>query len=53
MRAHPRGVLVGALVASLLAHLIVAALPQPPRAEPEALPMLSATITEMPVTVKL
>jgi len=48
MRAHPRGVLAGALVASLLAHLIVAALPQPPAVGPEPLPMLSATITEMP-----
>jgi len=48
LRAHPRGVLAGALVASLLAHLIVAALPQPPAVAPEPLPMLSATITEMP-----
>ena len=48
MRAHPLGALAGALVASLLAHLIVAALPQPPAAAPEPLPMLSATITEMP-----
>jgi hypothetical protein len=48
MRVHPRSVLAGALVASLLAHLIVAALPQPPAVAPEAPPMLSATITEMP-----
>ena len=48
MHAHPGRVLGAALVASLLAHLIVAALPHPPRTEPEALPMLSATITEMP-----
>jgi hypothetical protein len=48
LRAHPRGVLGAALVASLVAHLIVAALPQPPAVAPEPLPMLSATITEMP-----
>jgi hypothetical protein len=48
IRAHPGRVLGAALVASLIAHLFVAALPQPPIAEPEALPMLSATITEMP-----
>jgi hypothetical protein len=48
MRAHPRAVLGAALLASLLAHLIIAALPQPSAAAPEPLPMLSATITEMP-----
>ena len=48
MRAHPRGVLGAALLASLLAHLIIAALPQPPAAAPEPVPMLSATITAMP-----
>src|SRR6266700_1277055 len=48
MRAHPRGVLGGALTASLLAHLIIAALPQPSATVPEPLPMLSATLTEMP-----
>src|SRR5258706_15774180 len=48
MRAHPRGVLAGALIASLLAHLIIAALPQPPAVAPEPLPMLSATVTAMP-----
>jgi len=48
MRSHPRGVLAGALIASLLAHLIIAALPQPSAAASEPLPMLSATLTEMP-----
>ena len=41
-------VLGAAIVVSLLAHLIVASLPQPPMSGPEPLPMLSATITEMP-----
>jgi hypothetical protein len=36
------------IMASLLAHLVVLALPRPPAAEPESPPMLSATITEMP-----
>ena len=52
IRAHPGRVLGAALVASLIAHLFVAALPQPPIAEPEPLPMLSATITEMPPAVR-
>jgi hypothetical protein len=37
-----------AIAASLLAHLVAVALPGPSTAEPEALPMLTATITEMP-----
>jgi hypothetical protein len=36
------------IVASLLAHLAVLALPRPPAAEPEPPPMLTATLTEMP-----
>jgi hypothetical protein len=35
-------------VVSLVAHLIVAALPQPPTVAPEPLPVLAATITAMP-----
>jgi len=45
---RPSGVLAAAVAISLLAHLLIASLPRPPVSEPEALPMLSATITEMP-----
>ncbi len=48
LRGHPHRVLGAALAASLLAHLIAAALLQPPAVAPEPLPMLAATITEMP-----
>jgi uncharacterized protein DUF3108 len=41
-------VLATAVVVSLAAHLMVAALPQPTMSSPEAMPVLSATITEMP-----
>jgi uncharacterized protein DUF3108 len=41
-------VLATAVVASLAAHLFVAALPQPTMRESQPLPVLSATITEMP-----
>jgi hypothetical protein len=48
LRGYPRRVLGAALAASLLAHLIAAALLQPPAVAPESLPMLEATIAEMP-----
>lgn len=48
LRTNPYRVLGVALVASLAAHLMVAALPEPPAVAPEPLPTLSATLTEMP-----
>src|SRR5947207_12323087 len=41
-------VLAMTVVVSLAAHLTIAALPQPTVSAPEAMPVLSATITEMP-----
>ena len=48
LREHPIRVLAAAAALSLVAHLIVATLPGPAPAGPEPVPMLSATITEMP-----
>jgi uncharacterized protein DUF3108 len=48
LRGHPRRVLGVALAVSVLAHLIAVALPDPRPVAPEPLPMLAATITEMP-----
>jgi Protein of unknown function (DUF3108) len=45
---RPGRTLGAAVVVSLAAHLILAALPAPPLAAPEAPVLLSATITEMP-----
>ncbi len=45
---HRSGALAAALTVSLLAHLILASLLEPPMGGPEPLPILSATITEMP-----
>src|SRR5438105_5950673 len=41
-------VLAKAIVVSLALHLTIVALPQPTVSAPEAMPILSATITEMP-----
>jgi uncharacterized protein DUF3108 len=48
LRQHPRRALAGAIVASLLAHLIVAAWPERPSVGAEPLPALTATLTEIP-----
>ena len=45
---RPRQVLGAALVASLLAHLLVAGLPEPLAPVPEPLPLLAVTLTAMP-----
>jgi uncharacterized protein DUF3108 len=45
---RPGRTLGAAVVVSLAAHLILAALPAPPLAAPEAPVLLSATLTEMP-----
>jgi hypothetical protein len=46
--SRPRQVLFGALVASLLAHLLVASLTEPPPAAAPPVVLLTATITTMP-----
>jgi hypothetical protein len=48
LRQHPRRALACAIVASLLAHLIVAVWPERPSVDAEPLPALTATITEIP-----
>ena len=48
LRSRPRQILGAALLASLLAHVLVASLPEQPAPAAQPVPLLAATITQMP-----
>src|SRR5271169_3395832 len=48
LRSRPRQILGAALLASLLAHVLVASLPEQPAPAAPPVPLLAATITQMP-----